>query len=205
MRPTARSRAHRLAAYRRCWTDLLEVVDGHAHASVDCGVPAGLLEASCSRGNRALVKRWHPDRYVADPAGRAEANRQLRMINTAMRVLEGRLAGGALGRPSRPPGPNTPPPASESGPPSAESRPLSRAELDAIVRAVASESPVDAAVAVISDVGLFVVGALCFVPQKGQVEVSMRDAIIGMACIGGGIIRLIWRRFKGGSGRPTSG
>jgi hypothetical protein len=181
-------------------------MDTLTRAYATLGVRPGCSRGELKRAYRALVKRWHPDRYVADPAGQAEASCQLRMINTAMRVLEGRLAGGALGRPSQPPGPNTPPPASESGPPSAESRPLSRAELDAIVRAVASESPVDAAVAFISDVGLFVVGALCFVPQKGQVEVSMRDAIIGMACIGGGIIRLIWRRFKGGgSGRPTSG
>jgi hypothetical protein len=180
-------------------------MDALTRAYATLGVRPDCSRGELKRAYRALVKRWHPDRYAADPAGQAEAGRQLRLINTAMHLLERRLAG-ASGHPTQAPVPTTSPAASQSGPPSAESRPLSRAELDAIARACASDSPVDVAVAFISDVSLFVVGALCFVPQKGQFEVSMRDAIVGLACIGGGTMRLIWRRFKGGgSGRPTSG
>jgi hypothetical protein len=37
---------------------------------------------------KALVRKWHPDRYESDPAGQAEAAQQMRTINHAYQVLE---------------------------------------------------------------------------------------------------------------------
>ena len=175
-------------------------MDALTRAYATLSVRPGCSIRELKRAYRALVKRWHPDRHAADPVGQAEASQQLRVINAAMRVLEDHLAGGASGHQSQPPRPSTPSAASQSGPPSAEGRPLSRTELDAIVRAVASESPVDVAVELVCDVGLFILGALCFMPLKGEIGPSGRDTIVGSACVAGGIIRLIWRRFRGGRG-----
>ena len=40
---------------------------------------------------KALVKRWHPDRYQADPAGQAEATLRLRNINIAYEIVAASL------------------------------------------------------------------------------------------------------------------
>jgi hypothetical protein len=154
---------------------------------------------------RALVKRWHPDRYGADPVGQAEATRQLRMINGAMRVVVRHLAGRRSAAPSEGNAHNTAYPAGDWSECTEEARPLSRAELDGMIRAVSAESPVETVLGWVGDVGPFVVGLLCFVPQHGGVGPTMRDTIVGIVCIVGGTARLLWRSFKrAGGGRPTS-
>jgi hypothetical protein len=179
-------------------------MDALTRAYAALGVRPGCSRGELKRAYRALVMRWHPDRHTADPVGQAEASRHLRMINAAMRVLEDHLAGGGSGHRTPAPGPSTPSAASEGASSSGESRPLSRSELDAIVHAVASESPVDIAVTLLCDIGLFILGALCFMPQKGEIGPSRRDAIVGSACVVGGIIRLIWRRVRGERGGPPT-
>jgi hypothetical protein len=57
----------------------------HAYAVLELSPPitAGRLK----RQYRALVRRWHPDRFRADPAGEAEANQKLREINLAYELV----------------------------------------------------------------------------------------------------------------------
>ncbi len=40
------------------------------------GTPVGQVR----RRYKALVKRWHPDRYATDPAGQAEAENRMREV-----------------------------------------------------------------------------------------------------------------------------
>jgi hypothetical protein len=87
-------------------------MDAQTRAFATLGVRPGCSRGELKRAYRALVKRWHPDRYLADPAGQAEANRQLRIINTRC-VLS--VVWWDVGRP-RGAGEATPPPVSESGP-----------------------------------------------------------------------------------------
>ena len=48
----------------------------HAYAILELSPP--ITETSLKRQHRSLAKRWHPDRYQADPAGQAEAAEKLR-------------------------------------------------------------------------------------------------------------------------------
>jgi len=76
------------------------------------------------RRYRSLAKRWHPDRYQADPVGQADATETLRAINIAYEIVAGSL------RSAEPP---QPAPSSDS-----VDRPfsLSREQIDAIVDSI---------------------------------------------------------------------
>ena len=51
------------------------------------GLSIPVNEDRLKRRYKALVRRWHPDRYQADPAGQAEATRRLCDINIAYDML----------------------------------------------------------------------------------------------------------------------
>jgi len=57
------------------------------HAYAVLGLSPPVTEARLKRRYKALVRRWHPDRFQADPVGQAEATQRLRNINLAYDVV----------------------------------------------------------------------------------------------------------------------
>ena len=62
----------------------------HAYAILSLSPP--VTEDRLKRRYKALVRRWHPDRYESDPAGQAEATARLRTINLAYELVAASLA-----------------------------------------------------------------------------------------------------------------
>ncbi len=115
------------------------MVDEVHRAYAKLGLPVGSSFEDVRRRYKKLVRKWHPDRFANDPDGQAEAERQLRAINVAYKVLEDREAifrSAQVGSQARPT-PNT----SGSSPPPGQ--PLSREEIDRWVRGLGTKGPVD--------------------------------------------------------------
>jgi hypothetical protein len=107
------------------------------------GLPDGAALAVVRKRYRALVRKWHPDRFVADPQGQAEASIRMRVINAAYRRLIRQF------RSQAPPQVrNDPKPLSET-----HQRRLSREEIDAMVEAIGTEGPFDGLLGALGWVG----------------------------------------------------
>lgn len=96
------------------------------------GLKPGTRVEELRKRYRMLARQWHPDRFTSDPQGQAEAALQMRALNAAYRhLLEAAV----------------PAPASESARAQAIGVPqrgrLSREELDRLVAAIGTASPVD--------------------------------------------------------------
>ena len=57
----------------------------HAYAVLELSPPTS--EALLKSRYKALVRRWHPDRFQSDPVGQAEASHRLRDINLAYELV----------------------------------------------------------------------------------------------------------------------
>jgi hypothetical protein len=86
------------------------------------------------RQSKGLVKRWHPDRYAADPQGQAEAAQRMREINAAFALVRQAFRGT---RDARRHEAQSPPPSSKPSPPPTGR--LTEADLKAIEEAMAVE------------------------------------------------------------------
>ncbi len=99
---------------------------GRAYALL--GLAPGASPDQVRKRYKALVRKWHPDRFAGDPQGQAEAAVRMRAINDAYHRLVRRtapLAGEPLAH-ARPRG-----------------QPLTREEIDRMVQALGTEGPVD--------------------------------------------------------------
>lgn len=56
-----------------------------AYATLGLAQGASLREIKARR--KALVRKWHPDRFQTDPVGQAEATQRMRAINDAYRTV----------------------------------------------------------------------------------------------------------------------
>jgi hypothetical protein len=113
------------------------MMDDARRAYATLGLPFGASPAQLKRRYRVLVKTWHPDRFASDPAGQAAACDRLTHINNAYRLLlRSRQASDGAGTP-------TPGPARNATARPSPSTRLSREQIDAMVRAIGTESPVD--------------------------------------------------------------
>jgi hypothetical protein len=65
------------------------MVDEVERALAILGLPPGASSDEVKARYKALVRKWHPDRYQSDPAGQAAAAEQMRNINRANQILEG--------------------------------------------------------------------------------------------------------------------
>jgi hypothetical protein len=120
------------------------MTDAHRRAFALLGLPPGASPDEVRRQYKALVRRWHPDRFAGDPQGQAEAAVRMRAINDAYRLLIGRDTNGR-GRPAA-----DPPPSPDPRPPGTA---LSREEIDAMVRALGTEGPIDLFLVSLQEVG----------------------------------------------------
>jgi hypothetical protein len=142
-------------------------VDPTARAYAILGLEKGCAPDQLKATYRRLVKRWHPDRFAADPAGQAEASARLREINGAFRIVAEDLGAIRAGG-----GPRVGTPASAEPhprpPERAPGRPLTQDEINAVVGAVGAESPVDAVLHWITYKGPFILGVfLLFLQSDG--------------------------------------
>jgi len=105
-------------------------VDPIARAYATIGLRRGATARELKQQYKRLVRQWHPDRWVNDPAGQTEAAGRMRVINDAYAVLQ-----------------RVQKPASSAR--ATAGRPLTSAEKDALVKAIGTESPVSAAIRVL--------------------------------------------------------
>ena len=107
-------------------------VDPITRAYATVGLRPGASARELKQQYKRLVRQWHPDRWTNDPVAQAEATGRMRIINDAYAVLVQRLQ---------------PPPSPPHFP---AGRPLSRAEKDALIDAIGTESPVATALSVLA-------------------------------------------------------
>jgi hypothetical protein len=117
-------------------------MDEIARAYATLGVPAGSPLPAVRKQYKALVRKWHPDRFAGDLQGQAEATVRMRAINDAFRlVAERSIAAASPARDATSAPPNHPPttsrPFQESG------RRLTREEIDRMVEAMKNDGPLD--------------------------------------------------------------
>ena len=172
-------------------------MDPTARAYAILGLEKGCAPDQLKATYRRLVKRWHPDRFAADPAGQAEASARLREINGAFRIvaedLGARRRGGSpVGTPATG---ESPPRAPSSPPPRAPGRPLTREEIDAIVGAVGAESPVEALLGRISLAAPFV-GAIVLLVSGGARPPALGHTILAFALLALGTFLLVRQRIR---------
>ncbi len=98
------------------------MVPSIARAYATIGVPRGASAREIKQQYKRLVRTWHPDRWINDPLAHAEAASRMRLINNAYTTLAQLLT-----REQQ-----------RSAPPR---RGLTKEELDAIVEAIGTESP----------------------------------------------------------------
>jgi len=65
----------------------IELIEAYAVLGIAQTSPAGLVH----RAYRGLVKRWHPDQFVQNPAMHAQAETRLKTINLAYAVVKKHL------------------------------------------------------------------------------------------------------------------
>jgi hypothetical protein len=165
-------------------------VDPTARAYAILGLRRGCTPDELKATYRQLVKRWHPDRYTADPAGQAEASARLREINGALRTVADDMTAGQSPRPPMTPAPDEPRP---HPPEYAPGRPLSRSEIDGIVGALRTESPVDVLLRWMILGGPFAAVWLLLLPARGP---SIGEGILALALLILGVAGLIRRLLR---------
>jgi hypothetical protein len=114
------------------------VTDPIRRAYAVLGLEPGASERQVRKSYRVLVKKWHPDRHASDPQGQAEAAQRMREINKAYDTI---LEHTVLKLPI-PPRPHADGPA--PGSPAGTGR-LSREQIEAMVQAIGTESPLEIA------------------------------------------------------------
>ncbi len=109
------------------------------HAYATLGLEPGASPKQMKLRYRELVKKWHPDRHASDPAGQAEAARQMAQITQAYRTLleaQGSHVSRATGSAT----------AAAAAVPPREHWPggrLTRAQIDEMVSAIGSDGPIE--------------------------------------------------------------
>lgn len=104
------------------------------------GLPPGASARDVRRRYKELVRTWHPDRFSADPAGQADAERHLREINLAYHaVLDARSAPARSSYAESATGGEAAPPHSPVTPGAR----LTREQIDALVASIGTQGPVD--------------------------------------------------------------
>jgi hypothetical protein len=179
-------------------------MDDLTRAYAVLGVEAGAPPRRIRARYKELVRRWHPDQYAGDAQGQAEAALRMREINGAHATLLRHLAAS--------------PPAGRAGSADrgsfASRDRLSREEIDAMVRSIGSESPVEALFGALSTfvralrwvvAALFLVGfvvRLALVRDGGDLRALLLEPGVVLVVVVGAAVGLRAGRPRGrlGSG-----
>jgi hypothetical protein len=162
-------------------------VDPTARAYAILGLRRGCTPDELKATYRQLVKRWHPDRYSSDPAGQAEASARLREINGALRVIADDMSAAQTPRPPATHDARPHPPEYAPG------RPLTRSEIDGIVGALRTESPVDTLVQWMILAGPFAAALLVVLASRGP---SIGEGVLALALLILGVSVIIRRLLR---------
>jgi curved DNA-binding protein CbpA len=96
------------------------------------GVEPGVSRRDLAKRYKALVRRWHPDRFAGDPVNQAEASARMRDINQAYRTLLRAASPAARAVESR-----------TDARPAQPGQRLSREEIERMVAAIGTENPIE--------------------------------------------------------------
>lgn len=131
---------------------------------------------------RTLAKRWHPDRFLSDPAGQAEASIQMRIVNDAYRrIVE---AAGPSGTTEA-----RAPPEAPTG------RRLSREEVDRFTASIGRESFVDSLLDSLPSSALMTF-------RRTEDQWTLTPTVVSLLFFGGGMVVIGMFEW---SGNPLSG
>ena len=111
-------------------------MDELARAYATLGITAAASLDDVRKQYKALVRKWHPDRFASDPQGQAEATVRLRAINDAFRCVVAHRA-------PPPPGPPGASDTTNSRSSTFSGRRLTREEIDRMVELMNNEGPLD--------------------------------------------------------------
>ena len=174
-------------------------MDPTARAYAILGLRRGCTPEELKATYRQLVKRWHPDRYSADPTGQAEASARLREINGALRLVADDISAAHA---PRPPVTSAAQDARPDPPEYAPGRPLTRTEIDALVGALRTDSPVDTALQWVTVVGPLAAGFFLLIPTQSRASASVTALGLALLILGIGLIvrRTLrsWRASRNG-------
>jgi hypothetical protein len=106
------------------------------------GLPPDAALEEVRRQYKALVRRWHPDRFTSDPRNQAHAAEQMRAINAAYHAIQS-LRAPEVPVEAPPPAPEPSRPTPPRPAPPAPGARLSREQIDDLVRAIGTEGPLD--------------------------------------------------------------
>jgi len=122
-----------------------------AYATI--GVTPGVSARELKQQYKRLVRQWHPDRWTHDPVGQIDAAEKMRAINDAYSTLHRLLPRDVERQPGA-------------------KRSLTKEEMDAIVQAIGTDSPVSGAIRTFFWI-LPVVGAFLILQPKRDVEFGL--------------------------------
>ena len=114
-------------------------MDELARAYVTLGVTPAATLGDVRKRYKALVRKWHPDRFARDPQGQAEASLRMRAINDAFRTIVASRAEPRIDPSGAPEAAATAYPRS----PSFSGRRLTREEIDRMVETMKHDGPLD--------------------------------------------------------------
>jgi hypothetical protein len=177
-------------------------MDALARAHALLGLRVGCTASDLKRAYRRLSRQWHPDRHANDPVGQAEATRQMCVINDAVALVAKHLVDKSKAK--------APPAKAESmvPPPSAGSEAqgwsLSKAQREAMVKAIGSESLVDMLLTWLDELWPFGLAAM-FLWAPVYYHATRGEEVTGVSLVGVGVVRLVLKRLARRGGRRTRG
>jgi hypothetical protein len=176
--------------------------DPLAMARATLGVQGALPPVELRRRFLALVRRWHPDRFAADPAAQARANRRLREAIQAYKLVSEHDRGVRAQPLSNGPWPVVGRYAIEHDEPGGR---LAREEIDAIAQAIGTASLLDVGFALMGwSWPLWIAAAILFDPRVvGPVGAPRLIGVAALAVLA--LVLHARRRRRVMSGRPAAG
>jgi hypothetical protein len=149
------------------------------------GLEPGSSAEQARHAYKALVKKWHPDRFGGDPRGQDEATQRMREINQAYRTLVG-----ASPHSHEPPATPGPQPASRDW----HFTSLDRSEIEHMIRVIGTRGPVEFALDIL---GWFWLALFCVFSVVRLTHSGMLDVLLLASCLVLGVLARLSQRRSG--------
>ncbi|HET9834102.1 MAG TPA: J domain-containing protein, partial [Vicinamibacterales bacterium] len=160
-----------------------------AYATI--GLRSGASARELKEQYRKLAKTWHPDRWSNDPVSQAEAAQRMRAINDAYATLHRVQTAARVAAP--------PPREHPADHWSVSHRSMTDEELDAIVRAIGSESDVSGVLRALAWMLPFAAAFVVLQPKRQTALFTTgptrRDLVMGAILFSTGVLVLIYQKL----------